>query len=202
MDLYGASDGELWDLSRSDGQAFGELFERHADSVYNHCFRRTGSWSRAEDLVSAVFLEAWRKRKDVRLSGDSILPWLIAVSNNVLRNEARTLRRYRRLLSQLPRTDGAGDVSGEVDRRLDDEWAMEVVLTRMKDLRIEEQEAIAMCDWVGLSYKEAADVLGVPIGTISSRVARAHEHLRGRLGDDKQGRLVVQHRTNGSTEKS
>ncbi len=79
---------------------------------------------------------------------------------------------------------------------------MEVVLTRMKDLRIEEQEAIAMCDWVGLSYKEAADVLGVPIGTISSRVARAHEHLRGRLGDDKQGRLVVQHRTNGSTEKS
>ena len=47
-----------------------------------------------------------------------------------------------------------------------------------------------MCDWVGLSYKEAADVLGVPIGTISSRVARAHEHLRKRLGNDIQGRLV------------
>lgn len=202
MDPYGASDGELWDLSRSDGRAFGELFERHADSVYNHCFRRTGSWSRAEDLVSAVFLEAWRKRKDVRLSGDSILPWLIAVSNNVLRNEARTLRRYRRLLSQLPRTDGADDVSSEVDQRLDDEWAMEVVLSRMKDLRIEEQEAIAMCDWAGLSYREAADVLDVPIGTISSRIARAHEHLRNRLSDDVQGRLVIQHWTNGPSEKT
>jgi RNA polymerase sigma factor (sigma-70 family) len=202
VDLYGTSDGELWDLSRSDGRAFGQLFERHADSLYNHCFRRTGSWSRAEDLVSAVFLEAWRKRKDVRLSGDSILPWLIAVSNNVLRNEARTLRRYHRLLSQLPRTDSSGDRVGDVDQRLDDESTMEIVLTRMKDLRFEEQEAIAMCDWAGLSYKEAADVLGVPIGTISSRIARAHEHLRGRLRDDAQGRLVIQHRTNGPSEKT
>lgn len=189
-------------MSRTDGKAFGELFERHANLIYNHCFRRTGSWSRAEDLVSAVFLEAWRKRKDVRLAGDSILPWLIAVSNNVLRNEARTLRRYQRLLSQLPRTGGAGDVSGEVDRRLDDARTMKVVLTRMEDLRIEEQEAIAMCDWAGLSYKEAAHVLGVPIGTISSRIARAHEHLRGRLGDDAQGRLALQLRTSGPSEKT
>jgi RNA polymerase sigma factor (sigma-70 family) len=201
VDLFGAPDGELWNLSRSDGRAFGELFERHADSVYNYCFRRTGSWSRAEDLVSAVFLEAWRRRKDVRLSGDSILPWLIAVSNNVLRNEARALRRHRRLLSQLPRTESSGNRGGDVDQRLDDEGAMEVVLSRMKDLRIEEQEAIAMCDWVGLSYKEAADVLDVPIGTISSRIARAHEHLRERLGDDLQGRLVIQHPTNGPSEK-
>jgi RNA polymerase sigma-70 factor (ECF subfamily) len=201
VDLFAAPDGELWNLSRSDGRAFGELFERHADSVYNHCFRRTGSWSRAEDLVSAVFLEAWRRRKDVRLSGDSILPWLIAVSNNVLRNEARALRRHRRLLSQLPRTESSGNRGRDVDQRLDDEGAMEVVLSRMKDLRIEEQEAIAMCDWVGLSYKEAADVLDVPIGTISSRIARAHEHLRARLGDDLQGRLVLQHPTNGPSEK-
>lgn len=150
--------------------------------------------------MSAVFLEAWRKRKDVRLSGESILPWLIAVSNNVLRNEARTLYRYRRLLSLLPRTDGANDVGDEVDQRLDDERAMEAVLSRMKDLRIEEQEAIAMCDWVGFSYKEAADVLGVPFGTISSRVTRAHEHLRKRLGNDVQGRLVIQHPTNGPSE--
>lgn len=202
MDHSEVSDGELWDLSRTDGKAFGKLFERHADSVYNHCFRRTGSWSRAEDLVSAVFLEAWRKRKDVRLSGDSILPWLIAVSNNVLRNEARTSRRYRRLLSQLPRTDGVGDITGEVDQRLDDERTMEVVLTRMKDLRIEEQEAIAMCDWAGLSYKEAADALGVPIGTVSSRIARAHEHLRGRLGVNTLGHLAVQLRTTGPSEKT
>jgi RNA polymerase sigma-70 factor (ECF subfamily) len=147
-----------------------------------------------------VFLEAWRKRKDVRLSGDSILPWLIAVSNNVLRNEARTLHRYRRLLSRLPRIDRSDDVGGEVDQRLDDERAMEVVLSQMKDLRIEEQEVIAMCDWVGLSYREAADVLDIPVGTISSRIARAHEHLRERMSDDLQGGLVVQLPTTGPSE--
>jgi RNA polymerase sigma factor (sigma-70 family) len=202
VDLSRATDVELWGRSCSDGRAFGELFERHAETVYNHCFRRTGSWSRAEDLVSAVFLEAWRKRQEVHLSGDSILPWLLAVANNVLRNEARTLRRYRRLLSQLPRTISAGDLRSDVEQRLDDEWTMEFVLSEMKNLRAEEQEAIALCDWAGLSYREAAEALDVPIGTISSRIARAHDHLRGRLGDEVRGRLVVQHRISGSTEES
>jgi RNA polymerase sigma-70 factor (ECF subfamily) len=153
-------------------------------------------------LVSAVFLEAWRRRKDVRLSGDSILPWLIAVSNNVLRNEARSLRRYKGLLSQLPRTSSGTDLGDEVNQRLDDELAMESVLSEMKYLRVEEQEAIAMCDWAGLTYREAADALGIPTGTISSRITRAHEHLRERLGDHVQGRLVVHQRTNGPTENS
>ena len=49
-----------------------------------------------------VFLEAWRKRKDVRLHDGSILPWLLAVSNNVARNANRSIRRRRRLLTKLP----------------------------------------------------------------------------------------------------
>jgi RNA polymerase sigma-70 factor, ECF subfamily len=55
---------------------FGRLFERHGRAVYNYCFRRTADWSAAEDLTSVVFLEAWRRRKDLRLDGDSLLPWL------------------------------------------------------------------------------------------------------------------------------
>ena len=58
--LAALSDGELWSLAARgrDGEAFGMLFERHANAVYTHCFRRTGSWSAAEDLTSVVFLEA------------------------------------------------------------------------------------------------------------------------------------------------
>jgi hypothetical protein len=54
-------DRELW-LRASDGDtaAFGELFSRHASAVYNHLFRRVADWSEAEDLTSAVFLQAWR----------------------------------------------------------------------------------------------------------------------------------------------
>ena len=56
-------DSSLWSRAQTgDEQAFGILFERHAQTIYNYCFRRVGEWSAAEDLVSIVFLEAWRRR--------------------------------------------------------------------------------------------------------------------------------------------
>ena len=73
--------------ARHDGTAFGGLFERHADAVYLHCFRRTASWSTAGGTDECrLFLEAWRRRRAVRLDTDSILPWLLAVANNAIRN--------------------------------------------------------------------------------------------------------------------
>ena len=64
----------LWQRAvAGDPDSFGELFERHSRSVYNYCFRRTGSWSQAEDLTSVVFLEAWRRRSDVRLEHERAL---------------------------------------------------------------------------------------------------------------------------------
>jgi RNA polymerase sigma-70 factor (ECF subfamily) len=196
MDRPEFSDAELWARSHSDGTAFGELFVRHNNAVYNHCFRRTGSWSKAEDLTSIVFLEAWRKRREVRLHSNSILPWLLAVANNVLRNDKRSLRRYERLLAKLPKT--AEYLPSDIDQRLDDEWIMLRVLDEMKHLRIEEQEVVALCDWAGLTYAEAAVSLDVAIGTIRSRLSRAHEHLRENLFDialtSRQPTLSIEHR--------
>jgi DNA-directed RNA polymerase specialized sigma24 family protein len=85
-----AGDRELW-LRASDGDAaaFGELFSRHAGAVYNHLFRRVADWSEAEDLTSAVFLQAWRRRGRVVIDRESALPWLLGVANHVLRNHRR-----------------------------------------------------------------------------------------------------------------
>ena len=51
------------DLRRGDRTAMAALFEDHFDLLYNYCFRRTGSWSSAEDLASTVYLQAWRSRR-------------------------------------------------------------------------------------------------------------------------------------------
>lgn len=175
-------DSELWRrASEHDGLAFGELFERHSTAVYNHCFRRTASWSRAEDLTSVVFLEAWRLRSKVRLHGDSILPWLLAVANNVLRNSNRSLRRYRHLMQAVPASATQPDLAEQVSSKLDDERAMATVLTEIHMLTAREQEVIALCDWSALSTEEAAVAMDVPVGTVKSRLSRAHEHLRARL---------------------
>ena len=177
-------DSELWlQAAHQDGAAFGELFERHADAVYLHCFRRTASWSRAEELTSAVFLEAWRRRQEVRLDTNSILPWLLAVATNVIRNANRSLRRHRRLLAKLPPPLQADDFGDDAAGRLDDEREMAHMLRLLSALRSEEQEVIALCDWAGLSYAQAATALDVPVGTVRSRLSRAHDHLRRRLGE-------------------
>jgi len=172
-------DSELWKrVAAHDGQAFGRLFDRHADRIYNHCFWRTADWSLAEDLTSVVFLEAWRRRRDVRLSGDSVLPWLLGVANNAIRNSERSRRRYRRLLNKLPKVTDLPAEDAEIAGRLDDEQAIKEILGRLEDLRQEERDVLALCDWSGLSIAEASTALGIPTGTVKSRLFHALGKLR------------------------
>jgi RNA polymerase sigma-70 factor, ECF subfamily len=172
-------DAELWARAcRHDGDAFGELFERHADAVYNHCFRRTGSWSAAEDLASVVFLETWRRRQEIEFCGESFLPWLLAVANNAIRNANRSIRRYGRLLAKLPDPVAIPDQSEEAIGRVDDERAMRGILDAFTRLSVLDQEVLSLCDWAGLSHEEAAAALDVATGTVRSRLFRARGRLR------------------------
>lgn len=181
--LEDVPDSELWlRAGNHDGQAFGALFERHVKAVYNHCFRRTASWSVAQDLTSVVFLEAWRRRRSVRMHGASMLPWLLAVANNCIRNSDRSIRRHHRLLAKLPLEDGSYAEDGE--QRLEDEEKMTAILAKINALRIEEREVVALVDWAELTYAEAATSLSIPEGTVRSRLSRAHEHLRELINAD------------------
>jgi RNA polymerase sigma-70 factor (ECF subfamily) len=184
------SDGQLWARAAGelDGEAFGQLFERHANAVYAYCFRRTGSWLVAEDLTSVVFLEAWRKRRDVRLAGESVLPWLLAVAGYATRNAERSVRRHRRLLARLPQPETVPDFADDAAKRADEEHAMRSILAELRSLTEPEREVLALCDWAGLTYAEAAAALGVPTGTVRSRLARARQHLRERAA---QAALIV-----------
>lgn len=178
MDAEG--DEQLWrSAAGGDAPAYGRLFERHAATVYNHCFRRTGNWSVAEELTSVVFLEGWQQRRNVEFRGESALPWFLAVANNSLRNQGRSMRRYRRALRRLPTTGAAEpDPSDDIDARLDDERYVRQVLTVVGRLPAGDHEVLALCVWAGLSYADAAAALGVPVGTVRSRLHRARARLR------------------------
>jgi RNA polymerase sigma-70 factor, ECF subfamily len=175
MDL---DDATLWSRSRAgDTAAFGLLFERHAKEIYNYCFRRLGEWSAAEEAVSVVFLEAWRRR-DKELPPDKVLPWLYGVATNVLRNQRRSERRFSAALRRVPLPAVTPDFSGEADERLDEERQMRRVLLLMAQLPQREQEVLALCVWSGLSYEEAAIALAIPVGTVRSRLSRARQRFR------------------------
>jgi len=172
------SDAELWRLAVSgESAAFGVLFERHSRAVYNYCFRRTADWAAAEDLTSIVFLEAWRRRNQVRLKDGRALPWLLGVAANVMRNRRRSERRHRAALERVL-VQRSVDFTDDVAGRLDDERRMRAALRTLAKLPRREQDVVALCLWAGLSYEDAALALGLPIGTVRSRLSRARAHLR------------------------
>jgi RNA polymerase sigma factor (sigma-70 family) len=161
-----------------DVRAFAELFERHGRRVLAHCFRRTADHTLAEDCLSMVFLEAWRHRRGVRLAGHSLLPWLLAVANNVLRNQRRSLRRYRAALGRVPAQPAEPDFAEDVAGRLDDQRRMRTLVDLVGRLGQADRDVLELCVWDGLTYEEAAVAMGVAVGTVRSRLSRARERLR------------------------
>ena len=161
-----------------DKDAFGLLFEEHVRAVYNHAFRLTGNWSTAEEVVSLTFLEAWRLRSTIRPEGDSLLPWLLVIALNVARNISRAARRQQAAMSRLPPGPDVPDFADELADRIDDATRLEAIRTAVSRLRRGEQDVLALCVWSGLSYAEAAEALGVPVGTVRSRLSRARRKLQ------------------------
>ncbi|MGW1060874.1 RNA polymerase sigma factor [Micromonospora rubida] len=165
-------------LRAGDAAAFGQLFEEHARAVHRHAFRSTGCRSTAEDVVSLTFLEAWRLRGKLRPDGDSVLPWLLGIATNVLRNTSRAARRHRAALARIPRADTVPDFAEAVTDRMDDVDRLVAARAALRALRPAEREVFTLCVWSGLDYATAAEALGVPIGTVRSRLSRARTKLR------------------------
>jgi RNA polymerase sigma factor (sigma-70 family) len=182
------TDAALWLRAAAGNKAaFGELFERHAQAVWNHAYRLTGSWSVAEDLTSITFLTAWRKLNEITLVRDSALPWLYAVAGNLARSEYRSSGRFARMLRRVPTQEAIEDHAESVADKVDGEARMRVVLDAVARLPKSERQAVELCLIGELPVVEAAELLGIAEVSIRSRISRARSRLRRSLGDDALG---------------
>ncbi|MFG1817601.1 RNA polymerase sigma factor [Kribbella sp. NPDC049174] len=174
------TDRILWERATDgDSEAFGQLYDRHAQAIYNFLYRRTGSWSDAEDLTSTVFLHAWRRRTEVVLDRDSALPWLLRTADYTVRNEWRAKLRYRKALAAAQQlVDHVRDHADDVAGRLDDDQRIQQARATLRRLPKQEREIVELCIWAGLDQQAAAVALNVPLGTVKSRLSRARKHLR------------------------
>lgn len=149
-----------------DDRALGELVRRTQPAVWRLC-TALGSPGEEEDLVQEVYLRALRSVATYR--GDApVLPWLLTIARNVCADHVRRRQRQRRLAERLRSvaTDSVVVPSTPVD---------DLIAT----LDVDRREAFVLTQLVGLSYEEAAEVVGCPVGTIRSRVARARADLFG-----------------------
>jgi len=153
------------------------LFERHADPIYNYCYRRIGDRATAQELLSVVFLEAWRRR-DTEMQLETPLPFLYGIATNVIRHQRRSQRRFAAALSRLPRPLPEPDFAGDAASRVDLERNAREALDALRTLPRREQEVFVLCVGMELSYEQAAAALGLPVGTVRSRLSRARGRLR------------------------
>jgi RNA polymerase sigma factor (sigma-70 family) len=173
-------------IRAGEADAFSLIFDEYASAVYNLGLRLTLNWSAAEDVVSLTFLEAWRRRARIDPVGESLQPWLLGIAVNVCRNLARASRRHQAALSRIPPPPVVPDFADELAGRLDDTAHLREVAKALGGLRRSEREVIALCVWSGLDYATAARALGVPVGTVRSRLSRARSRLRKLVPADRE----------------
>ncbi|MCX4647791.1 RNA polymerase sigma factor [Streptomyces sp. NBC_01446] len=166
-------------IRAGDREAFADLYEEYARAIYNHALRLTGDWSLAEEIMSDTFLTAWATRERLDPDADAPLgPWLYGIATNKAHNARRGLRRRLAFLARQPAVPYVDDFSEETAGRIDDARQLVRIHSSLAELRRPERDVIALCVWAGLDYAQAAEALGVPVGTVRSRLSRARAKLR------------------------
>jgi RNA polymerase sigma-70 factor (ECF subfamily) len=168
-----------------DARAFGDLFDRHSTAVYRFAYSLTHDHTEAQELVQETFVTAWKRLADIRLAGDSMLPWLIVTTRNHALNMRRAQRRHDALpLDELIRSEGSDREIQQQSQRDELEW----VFAAVRQLSDTDQRIVELCLYEGRSYKEAALQLGLSVGGVTKRVERTRTRLRSMRDDnDREG---------------
>ena len=191
------TDAALIRRSLTDPSVFAEIFDRHFESVFRFLARRVGVVT-AGDLASETFARAFEGRRRYRLERDDARPWLFGIATNLLRrqrrNEVRQLRAYART--------GVDPVLGGLDdaeSRADAAAVGPALADALANLRADERDVLFLYAWADLSYVEIAEALGLPVGTVRSRLSRARAKARELMAADGQ-QLVEAPTTRDATD--
>lgn len=157
-----------------DPNALGELYDRHAVHMQGQARRFLGDDPEADELVHDVFLEAWRRAASYDPQRGSVRGWLVVMTRS--RALDRLRRADRRLRGQMPA------VVGQVESNPSTVFSMERMARSLDNLSPEQRSVVELSYFSGLNSREISEQLGVPIGTIKSRLRTALAKLRAGVG--------------------
>lgn len=161
------TDAEAIAASLSEPRAFVAVFDRHFDAIHRYLRRRVGT-EIADELASETFAQAFEHRRRFDGRRPDARPWLYGIAHNLLRHhyrdEERALRAYPRSVD-LDASEPPGVPGSELAELL-------------ADLSPGERDVLLLVAWVELEYSEVAEALGIPVGTVRSRLNRARGRVR------------------------
>lgn len=166
-------DAKLIRRSVAYPECFVAIFERHHPALFRYLLRRVGE-SLADELAGEVFARAFARRDRYRADWESALPWLYGIANKLVAEHRRAERRRLRSLERLASTATS---STEVADGGQPPVSRDLVHA-LRRLPAGERDALLLVAWGELSYDETAEALGVPVGTVRSRISRARHRLQ------------------------
>jgi RNA polymerase sigma-70 factor (ECF subfamily) len=172
-----------------DEAAWEELVRLHSRQVYGLCYRFTGSGPEAQDLTQEVYLRVFRTLRTFRAAEGSFGTWLTRVTRNLLIDHYRRTRQERATDSieeQLPMMEDSGPAaSARPDRMVAGREASEILQATLQKLSPDLREAVILRDLQEMEYREIAQALEIPEGTVKSRINRGRAELARLLRKQK-----------------
>lgn len=156
--------------SLREPRAFTIVFDRHFDAVHAYAARRVGP-DLADEIAAETFARAFDRRRSFDADRSDARPWLLGIATNLMRRHWRSERRRLDAYARAARVaagDGVTDLGASLVAALD-------------ELASRDREALLLLAFADLSYAEIADALGIPVGTVRSRLSRARRIVRERL---------------------
>ncbi|MGX5182033.1 RNA polymerase sigma factor [Streptomyces avermitilis] len=176
------SDARVIERSRDEPELFAALFDRYAGAVHRYAARRLGPEA-AEDLTADTFTTAFRQRHTYDLGRADARPWLFGIATNLVARHRRAEARRFKALARVPQpVEHEEPVADRAVARAGATGVRRELAAALSGLSARHRDVVLLVAWGGLDYEEAAQALGVPVGTVRSRLHRARSRLREALG--------------------
>jgi RNA polymerase sigma factor (sigma-70 family) len=170
------SDSDLVLRSGSEPAVFAQLYDRHAPELHRFTARRVGSQV-AEDLVAETFLAAFRRRDSYDPSQPDARPWLYGIATNLIGHHRRSEMRMLRAYVRTPAPEPEADATASIDERLTATAAQPAIAAALAELPSQYRDVLLLVAWTDFSYEQVAAALGLPLGTVRSRLNRARQQV-------------------------
>ncbi|MFG2454993.1 RNA polymerase sigma factor [Streptomyces sp. NPDC048512] len=177
-------DAEIVAQSLEEPELFATLYDRYAPDVHRYAARRLGD-AAADDITADTFLVAFRIRSRYDQSRANARPWLYGIAGNLIgkqrRAEVRALRALARTGHDPLGASGGPFWPEDTDSRI---AAQGPLAGALAGLSAPDRHVLLLVAWAELTYQEVAEALGIPVGTVRSRLNRARRKVRTALGAD------------------
>ncbi|MFC3198197.1 RNA polymerase sigma factor [Parapedobacter deserti] len=175
-------------LKLGDHQAFESLYLQYKRQIYHNLYRLMHHHEVAEELTHDTFLKVWQLRETLD-SDRSISAFLQKIAGNLAMDYYRRAARDKRMQEELIRTAALHDPApGEQLERAESQALVRAVLERLPPKR---RAVFALCRLEGKSYAEAAEILGIGVGTVNDHIVKATRFLRAELAKHPDLHILV-----------